>query len=325
MAEQTVTVTPGTMATLSVNMVAGTTIVNQSGTDAVWVSSTPAAAPGVGLRIGALGSLSWAASGPVYAVTDTGVVNPVTLSLSSLANNPVNPADVGSAVAAKLLAQGVPNVLQGDVIFNGTVPGVTAKIFTGLAKYASLSITVNSPNHGQIWDFLQEAQGYTTSDISIPQAINPGGSFPLTISLPVQGDLLSIGWSYADPGVSITIYASNRPQPFQILSASTQPVTASLNQAFTTGLNADFPPILTGNGKPWQARAVVTGAGNKGFLGIRTLNGSLDILDTQGGFAGSDGTELDREFIMPIGITRFYFGPRTTGTYTVVLTLLPGQ
>jgi len=327
MAESSVTLFPGRVTTVSTGMAAGTTIYNGDPGNAVWISANPTPGPGQGgIRVGPKGSVSWTTDGvAVYGSTDTGVTTAVTLVLSPNVGSLVNPIDVGVAVATQLAVQGVPNVLLGSLIFNGTVAGVTGKTFTGLDKYASLTVTVDSPNSAQLWQFLMQAGGITTNTFTIPQAITPGSSTPLTITLPIQGDTLSIYWSYLDAALNLTVYASNRPQPFQILSTSTQALSMNLTQAFTFGQKYDFPTILTGNGKTWQARMVVTG-GFKGFLGFRGFSTDIDMFDSTGGFAGTDGQEIERDYIMPAGITRAYFGCRSAGTntFTVVLNLFPG-
>jgi hypothetical protein len=87
-------------------MPAGTTIVNNSGVSAVWIDSTPGVSPGLGVRLGPKGSMSWGSAGaPAYAILDTGSTVPATLSVSSDVATIDNPVDVGVSVALQLANQ----------------------------------------------------------------------------------------------------------------------------------------------------------------------------------------------------------------------------
>lgn len=144
----TFVVNAGVPTQLLAQMPAGTLIVNNDSVDGVWISDANAVSPGGGFFLGPLGSLTWQNDGGAcFACVDTGVVNPVSLTIGGAATNPDNPVSVGVAVATELLASGVPltytNKLAG-LAFVQTLPFTTAVI--DCHNFASLIFEINSSN-----------------------------------------------------------------------------------------------------------------------------------------------------------------------------------
>lgn len=335
MSEQSVTLAPGQVTTISTGMAAGTTIYNGDPSNAAWVSGNPTPGPGSGMRIGPKGSLQWTTAGPVYGAVDTGVTSPIVLTASSNVGSLVNPVDVGAAVATQLLNQGVPNVLQGTVIAAGSaLPLVSTTNYAitklDVSKYASLTITLNVPSQAQVSAAFTTPDGsYNLGSFDFPVTHVSGA---VTFTLPVTGPALALYVSnVVAANNTYTIYGSNRgvEKPRIMTGYSTATTLNLSNTAFTLGTPAYFPDPFISNGKNTYLRLVVTGTGSgkfgfTGFTGPSNSVGALtllDLVDSKLGGAGSDGAETEKTILLPPGKLKLHFMPGVTATYTVVATL----
>jgi len=178
----TVTIKPGAAQQVLQNVPENSLLINTSSTSAIWIGQATNTAPGVGTRIGPLGSVSWTAKkgSQLYASVDTGVLTSVNLTVSPNLTNPDNPIDVAVALAGI----GVPSVFLSDVLVNDVLnpPGPI-----DVHSYASLIITLDnidgtsplvgtysfSDSAGNFVDF-----GLLTADI-VNTGIVPAWSIPV--------------------------------------------------------------------------------------------------------------------------------------------------
>lgn len=339
MAEQSVPVLPGQITTLAVAMPAGTTIYNGDPVNAVWISGNPTPGPGSGMRIGPKGSLSWTDAGsPVYAGPDTGVSTVTTLTLSGAVAQLVNPVDVGAAVAAQLLAKGVPSVLVGktlvssvitmpsDPSFPWTVPGT-------IGGYASLAVYVSSNKPQRLTlEWADTSQS--------PAAVLPGSSYilagvtlgqaALTLGLAVRAPTLRIYFSDPSAQVSVTVYGSNRTLEEGVVLPSPFYQSQIPSRAWGAFSTVSFPDPLTSRGGPHHVRGNANLSGQKGYLVLSLLDSSgaaidVPILDSGSGSTGSAGEALiGGTAVLPPG--RYF--PRwqnagTAATFSPLLTIVP--
>jgi hypothetical protein len=331
MAESSITLTPGQVSTVSTGIAPGTTIYNGHASAAVWLSESGAPGPGSGMRIGPKGSLSWTAGGAVYGAVDTGVTTPVTLTLSPNVGSLVNPVDVGVAVAAQLLATGVPSVLVGDIVASGTaMPRLSFGNFgllgLDVSRYASLTITVDTANRAQISATFTTAGGGNLGSFDFPVTRSDGS---VTFVMPVTGPTLDLAVTQpTDVNVhSYTVYGSNRPtQGARILTGYSQNTTFGRTGAFVAGTVYEFDYPYASNGKPVYLRMVVTGtgAGKFGYVGFDAAGAEagVDLIDSALGVIGTDGRDTETTLILPPGILSLYFLATTAATYTVVMALV---
>lgn len=328
MTNQTVTVAPGGAALLNSNIVAGSTIYNQDSKNAVWVSSHPDVTPGYGIPVQPLGTASWA-GGTLYAIVDAGVVTPVTLSLSSDVLSTDNPIAVGAAVAAKLLAQGIPNVFQG-----GSPPVVATSatsITYDVSAYGSMTLSLNS-DVAQTWTLAHMGTVFGTAHVEqyVTQQPTLSGSFIVNnpyIDVTVRSPLLRVSWSAFTATTTVNIYGSNRLFP-EMTFKNRQPFIGNLNGvAFTSGTRVNIPGTFVSQGGQFFLRLQASGT-LQGFLGFNYLdaNGAaiqFDMVDTKTGIVGSIGQETEKLIQLPPGIYTLYFNPQVSTTATVNCNIIP--
>lgn len=330
MGEIQATITPGQQTTLLPNLLSGSTIFNNSTTGSVWVSETPSATPGNGYKVGPNGSIQWQISGQAYACTDTGVTETIALTISDRIGSPVNPIDVATATAEAVNKKGIPNVLIGEMVYNGGITtGAVAYspwvLPVDVDKYASIILAI-TPTAQTVMEirWLHEASGAVVEYRSI--TYNPAYQQPMFIELPVKSDQLVLAFTAVNSFVQIRAYASNRAMPDAIAS-TTAPYVGTLNAVFTAGVTVDFPGQVYSNGKPWFCRMVVTGT-NTGKLVANTLDGAgnalaLTLLDTATAPAGIDGKDWTGMVLLPPGVSKLSFLPNTSGTCVAKAQLIP--
>jgi hypothetical protein len=120
----------------------GALIKNNDSNNAVWISSAPSVTPGNGIKLTPLGYARWIADNQqMYGCVDLGVATPVSITVSDDIDEATDPVATGAAVAAQLLLTGVPNVFQGDILFNSTLANGADTGFITVSKYASLIVT----------------------------------------------------------------------------------------------------------------------------------------------------------------------------------------
>lgn len=322
MSEQQISVRPGVApTTLVMALGSGSTIQNNDSANAVWVSTNAGVIAGTGTRIGPKGSLAWTTPGAtVFAVVDTGVTTAVALSVSSDIAQPVNPVDIGVAVATQLLTQGVPNVLIGDVVPNPLVDFDVSQ---------SGSISVRATVIGETlltYSFYANDGGIQVMGSRSLSISSPG---VITFTAPVSGPMCSISDSNGQIS-SLSVFRSNRILEEQVQAVTTA-VSASPNQAWTSGTAIDLGFDVITDGGIHRCRFAVTGTG-KGFLLCRVYNNTtgtfsdLPILDTGEGHVGPQAaavTELEAQVTLPPGRHKFKFLPQVTATYQVIAQVIP--
>lgn len=339
MAEQSAPVLPGQVTTLSVAMAAGTTIYNGDANNAVWISGNPTPGPGSGMRIGPKGSLSWTDGGSaVYAAADAGVSTVTTLTLSGAVAQLVNPVDVGAAVAAQLLTQGVPSVLVGKTILDRVAFTVVSTTIpytlpVDVSKYASLTlyITVGKPQRVSL-DWLG-LQGPTGAPLGVDRTYIHAGNtaFPLVLNVPIKGPQLNLFFTDpSDTNLQITAYASNRAIPASVSMPDPFYQSQIPSRAWGAFSTVSFPDALTTNGGPHHIRGNANLSGQKGYLVLSLLGAAgaavdVPIVDSGSGSTGpASEAILGGTVILPAG--RYF--PRwqnagTAATFSPLLTIVP--
>jgi len=335
MADQSALIKPGPAILITSGLQGGATVYNHDTTSAVWIGVTPDVAPGNGSKVGALGSVVWSQTGPIYAVVDTGVSSPVSVTLSTSTTNPVDPVAVGSAVAAQLLATGVPNVLIGKG-FDGTAATGTPALsntppYLDVSAYASVtySVTVTSVSGANggciIYGFYDPVSGldYGTRRFIVTD------SRTVTFSAPVKGQYLWVALINLTAN-AFFCYGSNRVLSETISNISTGG-NYGLTQAYTSGTSVKFPGSLVTNGGLHQIRWVLTGSAT-GLLQVSSWDDTAGnntyfvVLDSKDGHAspgGSTLTEVHQTVILPPGVLNIQFYPYTTGTYQSLCQITP--
>lgn len=334
MADQSISVSPGIVTTLNVRLANGATIQNLDSANAIWVSTNPGLVPGVGSRIGPKGSLQWTTDGaPCYAVVDTGVIAAVSTTISTDVSNPVNPVDIGVAVATQLLAQGVPSVYLGKTVGQGTSMPV---LFTNnygyqnvdVSQYSCATVSVNLNATGYVNINFQDVNGNNLESRSFP-ITKTGGTF--TFSVPISGPIMNVTVTSAQNTNSYSVTVSNRSiDRLRIpVSSINAPKFNTGNIAFTAGTLVDFPgfPYISGGGQTY-VRALMTGTG-KGLFGFRAFDinanpATYDFADTSYGKTPSYGsaTEIETELILPAGQLQLYVNPQISATFAAEITLI---
>lgn len=326
MSNQTVSVTPGAAPTLiSQSMATGTTIYNQDSVNTVWLGSSPDVSPGNGIPLGPLGNLNWSGNAGVYAIPDTGVTAPVLLQISGDVSTLDNPVAIGTAVATQLLAQGIPNVLRGEVIYHGSMSGIGfPPEGLDVSGYASVTVLVGIKN-------VLCNIGYYYQD-NVTGILFGGRNFHITAANPfsftstVLASSLHFTTTNPVPDI-ITVYASNRPLADKVLSVSTH-LSFSQSATWGNGQSIQLGSITT-NGGPIYCRLNVSGTG-KGYLGYYAIDtgtaGSLKLLADTGGShvaANGDGTEQNITLVLPAGNIALAFYSVVAATYNVQIEFVP--
>lgn len=327
MSDQNVTITPGLVATLSVSMADGATVQNLDTDAAVWLSASPGVAPGTGTRLGPKGSVQWSTAGaPCYAVTDTGVTTPVSLTISTDISMPVNPVDVASAVAARLLATGVPSVLVG-----GDVPYYNISSNIDVSHYASLTVTVRVINAGKLtYTFTSDEAGWqVTSQRTIVVAVP---NTYVRFNVPVNGPYFNVFGNDTASLANLAIYGTNRVLKEQLLN-TTPGASRNVNQAWlSNGSTQDLGLTITTNGGPHQLRMAVTGSG-KGLLMATIWDEPsqtliyIPVANTVDASAAPSGVagviELQKVIYLPAGVLKFGFISYLAASYQIITALIP--
>lgn len=325
MSEQNFSCSPGTVTPLTGALAAGATIINTSPTAAVWVSSNPNVGAGLGVRLGPKGSTTWTTDGaPVYACPDTGVTSAVTVTVSQDMAPPVNPVDVGVAVAAQLLQQGVPSVLVGEALIPAN-PGQY-----DVSGYASVAVTATFLGPCLFTYYYLQQDGGQQILYSRSFTIAAGVS-SIQFTSAVAGPTLMITDGGSGMMSNRSVYASNRVLPDALANVSTT-YQGGLTQAWTSGTAGDLPGMLYTNGGPHRLRLVNTGT-SSGYLTAKVWNSNgsamsdLVVADTNMSHTSPQPTagikELQEIIYLPPGVITFKFIPYTSATFQVIAHIVP--
>lgn len=330
MSETLIQVNPGAISTLQMALGSGSTIQNQNPNNAVWVSNNPALVPGVGTKIGPLGSLTWTTPGvSVFATVDTGVITPVMLSVSSDITQPVNPVDVATATAAQLLKQGIPNVMLTDTVvpMQAISKGSTIDL-TGMSKYASLVFGFSDSSSTQAYTitFLDTGMGWTFSDMGVPPFNG------LSITVPVMGDHLQVSFHNTSvPGtIGTLVQGTNRPVASPTVGGGTGSLITSIpSRAWNTGNQFAFTDYFLSTGGPATVFVRTdTATVCKGYLMMWMYNDNVygtpngKAIMPNNGNAGPPGySENFGTLYLPPGRLQFQYYNYTAATFQVDLNI----
>lgn len=184
----------------------GSTIINTDTTNPVYVSSSSSVSAGTGIRIGPLGTLTWTDTTLVWCIASGA---PVTVQVSSLIVDPVNPVDTAEAVAALLAVTGVPSKLLITNIGTWTVSGTEFNIPADLTAYQSIYLVITdiAGTHA-----LQYQWYDGTDNVGSVQAIYPQPSSNMESVLTVLGPTLTF-FPYPGESWRVTAYGYNRQIP----------------------------------------------------------------------------------------------------------------
>ena len=118
-------------------------IINTSSAQ-VYLAQASGVSTASGVPVAGGTSLPWATAGQVWAMLDPAASGTATVVITGAATDwQPSPYVIAGAVAAQLLASGVPNVLREDEIWNGFLAG-NAQTEIAISQYASLSVVCYS-------------------------------------------------------------------------------------------------------------------------------------------------------------------------------------
>jgi hypothetical protein len=232
-----ITIKPGT-PTLLGSIVDGSLIVNQSTTDAIWLAGQSSVQPGVGLRVGALGSITWqtnSSNANVWGCVDAGGANNITLTITDQAVNPDSPLDV----AAALIAQGIPSKLLVTNIGTFSIPGLgSLTVPADLTPYSSIYVFVQYPAvptpqplyYG--WQIAGVGFGQVNVDAMIPDLMLS----QCRVLIPVLGNQLAFNNTGNTNAGTVTLIGFNR-------SLVNTPVASAGNIFTIPGVSGGFSSV----------------------------------------------------------------------------------
>ena len=321
MTDVTSTVLPGPAVTIGANLPGGFTIRNQSTTTAIWVSGSASVTPGNGMKLSALGSLTWT-GGPCYAILDT-PTGSATLSISNTTTAVTDPVAVAQAVNAL----GIPSVLTGSMI-TGVIDGEPFDV----SNFATVAGTINVPAAGYVViEFFDPTQTATLYEKKYVFGAKYNG---WQFTTPVYGPLMSIYYNGAGGGgANITPYLFGTNRVLPLSSISDVSINASLNQALTANTVYPVgPPIATVGGlASFNLRctpAIVSAKGTYGFQYWSTNSGipgalqSQTLCDTTQMHIDDSGTNSSiflNNVLVPAGAIQPYYQPATAVASGIVV------
>ena len=337
MSNQTVSVPTGATPTLiNTGLNAGSIIYNQDTANTVWVSSNPSIVSGQGIPLGPLGSLTWN-GGVVYAVAGTGVTTGTQLNISSDVGNLDNPVAIGAAVAAQLLATGIPSVLIGKSVFSGVIapmpsPGISWVVPVSIGQYASLAMSFQSTvNQSITIAWVDSVTGQTISSRRYMLAAYPVDANQLKIETPVKADEMHIFFTdYTAGSVTLQVYASNRALPERIAGTPPYYQGSIAGTAYAAYQSMTFDKAFYSPGGNHTIHLTPNGANAAGYFGMYGIDVAgaqigLTIIDSSMGKAGTGTeTEINVNVNMPAGYYRlFWQNGGTAQTYSTTVNIFP--
>ncbi len=313
MSEQNLSVLPGVVSYLNVNLAEGSTIYNGSTSSSVWVSEQPAITPGIGTRIAPFGSLRWTKSTALYACVDTGVVDAVPLVISGNVDQLSDPYGIATAINSL----GVPNPVVTEVIQEGVVTG-SQLLIPNIERFASLIIrvfdVVISSNVGMLYTNNYDSVTMVQTPMAPPIVVGP--QTYIVYQVPVLGDQVQL--SFELPGTySIKVTGTNRVLPFSMLGPDTM-VRSQLNTAYGTS-GTFIASMYSGGGLAnlWLESPTA----NLVRLGYQKTSGNLFLGSNLNGYARGSSTVIQQQILLPPGAIRLAIFAQVAGTYTVYITL----
>jgi hypothetical protein len=252
---------------------------------------------------------------------DTGVLTPITLTVSPSLTNPDNPVDTGAAIAAQLAALGIPNVLLTD--FLGVVNGLPGFARFAVGQYASITIEVDSACAVTIQHL--DAEFGNALFQSAWNSLYSGQS----ITVPVIAPWVKI--SAGPIGVTANIYGTNRLTDTPLMSHY-----EAIRSAQTTGITAGVDqPLVPGGAGPnfttyMQGQCEIvwdTSGGVTGLLMMVDRNNptGVYVMDNTEAHTLSGGLHGTKLFMHPRCPVEWWFHPTITLAAQVLnFTIIPG-
>lgn len=266
-------------------------LINRS-QDSAWIGSDSGVGPSSGVPLEGGTSLPWTSSGPLYAAADPAAAGPVQLVASSAVDGwTPSPYALAGAVAAKMLATGVPNVLTTATVANGRLTANASQTYD-VSGYASVVVWA-------VASIKYEFQDGTDVDSDIIQAGVP-------TRLAVVGTTLKI--TDASGGANtFYVIGSNRPAlaRFDARRNAGQGDRWSLTAPGSVLSGADLPMTQLDSTVVLQGRAMLSvtmDPGTKGRLVLSSPLGNTWLADSaEAVVSSSSSLVVVREIALPAG------------------------
>ena len=324
----------GQAVLLTETAVVGTPVflINTSADSLLYIGDSSAVGPSSGVPLEASTALPWSAGGTVWAAAAPGTADAVSLVITSAIDGwDPSPAAIAAAVAAELLAQGIPNVLVEEPIVNGITlaPGATTNPPTNVSGFASLVI-------------FSEQMTPTVSERLLATQMDPNGNAvdTETISLPafkgsarlaVTGTTIQFTNQTTDP-VRIWVVGSNRAAVQRLdvrAKTSLGDVWTSPSAAYTVGqlvALTEFDNTVQLQGQCYlDFRLGSTAAALKGGLSLVKADGNAYNLAAAGELVLNSANQLcvTKLVAVPASAYTLNFVCTAAGTGTVAASLTP--
>lgn len=308
----------------------GAQVINTASSGTVYIGTTSSVGPSSGVPVAAGASVQYTASGQLWAVLGTDATGPVTLVVSSLISA-WSPSP--EAVAAAILAAGVPNVITVSQVGTVNNPGGTgnaaSKIFD-VHSFATLIIELTATPATPVTttvvgvQFYEDAAGTIPitqfDNVAVSNASTAAGGVITGAQVPVSGPF--VGIFVADGGVghsdTANVQGTNRPL------ATTHPIVAGYssdgcqlgtgNVNWVSGVGQTLPTVFgTLFQGPVSAELRISNAALTGLYEVITASGSTLVFADTGEFHTSPaGVNLSKQSAFPANIVKMTFVPSAT-------------
>lgn len=214
---------------------ANTVVYNSDPTNSVWISSVQSVSPGNGIKLNPFSTATWVGK-QLWACLDTGGIAPVMLQVSDDVSTFDDIAGVAAATAAKLLAQGIPNVLTAKSLIvptvfanNGSSTVDTTQVSTLLLSLAS-EVGASNPVVQLQWTTL----GVNTVEwLTTPLF----GANTVQWEIPVKGTTLRVTVLLsAGTSIVLALVGTNQPNTGKVRNVGVQAIPR--NVGLDSGLTA---------------------------------------------------------------------------------------
>jgi len=188
---------------------AGSSVINLSSQSTVWLAGNPGVAENNGFPLQPLASMEKPATGPLYAVLESGSTeSAVVILVGDDLSGYSDPVALASAVATALLATGVPNVLTESVVAtNALLPNGGAPQTFDVSGYASIVIVGRDNALPCTYEFQTDTGQTTDRDYFVP--ILAGNQLPVRLAVSSGNLVLKNVSGLAD--MHVDIVGTNRP------------------------------------------------------------------------------------------------------------------
>ncbi len=236
-------INPGPPVEIYKQAPSGTLVQNQDSKNAIWIGDSNVS-PGLGTRLGALGSLTLQSISDLFACVDTGVNTPVIVTVGNDVSAVSNPVDIATATALELSTQGVPNVLlMSTIISQSLISAVSGNLYD-CSKYANIQVQLSPPLGNSVTCQLQflDSNNFICGEYTLVTP-DDANNEPLIFSLPNLGIKLKIIGGLNSATGYVYIVGSNRSiSTAKMLSAVNTPVQLKYSGNITSGNNYQLIP-----------------------------------------------------------------------------------